>query len=79
MRDKLLAQDCLRTLIELDPSGKSAEVTGAMIDLRPVTVDNAALTAQMVQSAIRLVALTVTEGGYFIDPASGGFDAAHLR
>ncbi len=50
-----------------------------MIDLRPVTVDNAALTAQMVQSAIRLVALTVTEGGYFIDPASGGFDAAHLR
>ncbi len=77
MRDKLLAQDCLTTLIELDPSGKSAEVTGAMIDFLPVTADNAALIAQMAHPAIRIVALTVTEGGYFIDPASGGFDAAH--
>ncbi|MBR3370986.1 MAG: mannitol dehydrogenase family protein [Rhodobacteraceae bacterium] len=77
MRDRLLAQDCLSTLIELDPSGKSAEVTGAMIGFVPVQPDNAALVAQMADPAIRIVALTVTEGGYFIDPASGGFDAAH--
>lgn len=77
MRDKLLAQDCLSTLIELDPSGKSAEVTGAMVDFVPVEPDNAALIAQMAQPEIRIVALTVTEGGYFIDPASGGFDSAH--
>jgi mannitol 2-dehydrogenase len=32
MRDKLLAQDCLTTLIELDPGGISVEITGAMID-----------------------------------------------
>ena len=31
-RTKMLAQHCLTTLIELDPSGKSAEVTGSMID-----------------------------------------------
>ena len=41
MRDRLLAQDCLTTLIELDPSGQSVEVTGAMIDFIPVERGNA--------------------------------------
>jgi len=77
MRDRLLAQDCLTTLIALDPAGRSAEVTGAMTGFLPVQAGNAALIAQMADPAIRIVALTVTEGGYFIDPASGGFDAAH--
>lgn len=77
MRDRLLAQDCLCTLVELDPTGKSAEVTGAMIGFLAVQPDNAALIAQMADPAIRIVSLTVTEGGYFIDPASGGFDSAH--
>jgi len=76
-RDRLLAQDYLTTLIELDPSGKSAEVTGAMIDFVPVEEGNAALIRQIAAPAIRIVSLTVTEGGYFIDPATGGFDAAH--
>ncbi|MFC6638912.1 mannitol dehydrogenase family protein [Sulfitobacter sp. JBTF-M27] len=76
-RERLLAQDCLTTLIELDPSGKAAEVTGAMIDFLPVESDNAALIAQMADPAIRIVSLTVTEGGYFLDAATGGFDAAH--
>ena len=77
MRDKLLAQDCLTTLIELDPSGKSAEVCGAMIGFLPVEEGHGALIAQMSDPAIRIVSLTVTESGYFIDPASGGFSAAH--
>lgn len=76
-RDRLLAQDCLSTLIELDPSGQSAEVCGAMIDFLPVEEDNAALIAQMADPTIRIVSLTVTEGGYYVDPATGGFDAAH--
>jgi len=77
MRAHLLAQDCLTTLIELDPAGKSAEVTGAMTGFLPVQADNAALIAQMADPAIRIVSLTVTEGGYFIDPASGALDATH--
>jgi mannitol 2-dehydrogenase len=31
----------------------------------------------MTDPDIRIVSLTVTEGGYFIDPATGGFDAEH--
>lgn len=76
MRTRLLAQDCLTTLIELDPSGKSAEITGSMIDFIPVAEDNAPLIAQMADPAIRIVALTVTEGGYYT-AADGAFDAAH--
>lgn len=76
-RERLLAQDCLTTLIELDPSGKSAEVCGSMIDFVEVDADNAALIARMTDPAIRIVSLTVTEGGYFIDPATGGFNGAH--
>jgi mannitol 2-dehydrogenase len=77
MRDKLLAQDCLTTLIELDPSGMSAEVIGSMIDYLPIEPTNGALIAKMADPAIRIVGLTVTEGGYYTDPATGDFDAMH--
>ena len=76
-RDRLLAQDCLSTLIELSPEGRAAEVTGSMIGFLPVEENNASLIAQLAEPAIRIVALTVTEGGYYIEPAGGGFDAAH--
>jgi mannitol 2-dehydrogenase len=74
MRDALSAQDCLSTVIELDPEGKSARRVGAMTDFLPVEPDNAALVAAMTDPAIRIVSLTVTEGGYYIDPATGTFD-----
>lgn len=74
-REKLLAQDCLTTLLELDPNGGGAEVVGSMIDYVPIAEGNAPLIAQIADPRIRIVALTITEGGYFI--ASGGFDAAH--
>jgi Mannitol-1-phosphate/altronate dehydrogenases len=77
MRQKMAAQDYLTTLIELDPAGSSAEVVGAMIDYVPVEEGNGALIERMAQPEIRIVALTVTEGGYFIDPATKGFDATH--
>lgn len=76
-REKLLAQDCLTTLIELDPSGKSAEITGSMIDYLPIEEGNGPLIETMADPAIRIVALTVTEGGYYIDPVTKGFDTGH--
>ncbi len=77
MREKLSAQDYLTTLIELDPSGKSAEVVGSMIDYVPVEEGNGPLIARMAEPDIRIVALTVTEGGYYVDPVSNRFDATH--
>ena len=77
MREKLLAQDCLVTLVELDPSGRSAEVSGSMIDFLPVEENNASLIAAMSDPKIRVVSLTVTEGGYYCDPAFGKLDETH--
>jgi mannitol 2-dehydrogenase len=77
MREKLAAQDHLTTLIELRPDGTSAEICGSMIDFLPVESGNAALIAQMADPAIRIVSLTVTEGGYFVNPGTGAFDPAH--
>ena len=77
MRQALLAQDCLSTVIELDPGGKSARRIGSMIDFLPVAPGNAPLVAAMTRPQIRIVSLTVTEGGYFINPATGAFDPAH--
>lgn len=77
MRDALKAQDCLSTVIELDPKGKSARRVGSMIDFLAVEPDNGVLIAAMTRPEIRIVSLTVTEGGYFINPATSAFDPSH--
>lgn len=77
MKEKLHAQDYLTTLIELSPQSQSAEIIGSMIDFIDVTEDNATLIAQLSDPAIRIVSLTVTEGGYYIDVAGDDVDMAH--
>ena len=74
MREALMAQDCLSTVIELDPKGKTARRIGSMIDFVPVEAGNGALILAMARPEIRIVSLTVTEGGYFVSPATGDFD-----
>jgi mannitol 2-dehydrogenase len=76
MRDALAAQDYLSTVITLDPAGNSARRVGAMTGFVPVQDENAPLIAAMTDPAIRIVSLTVTEGGYYV-AASGGFDSTH--
>jgi len=75
MRERLKAQDWLTTVVELDPKGLSAQICGSMIDF--VEVDPAALITRLAEPDIRIVSMTITEGGYFVDPNTGGFDAAH--
>ncbi|WP_411837946.1 mannitol dehydrogenase family protein [Paracoccus sp. ME4] len=75
MRERLAEQDWLTTLVELDPDGLSAQVLGSMIDF--VAVDPAATIAAMADPAIRIVSLTITEGGYYVDAKTDGFDASH--
>ncbi|NRP23149.1 Mannitol 2-dehydrogenase [Ensifer adhaerens] len=76
MRAKLAAQDFLTTVVEQDNNRTGAHVTGAMIDyLKPG--DIAGIVATLADPAIRIVSLTITEGGYFIDPASGVFNPTH--
>jgi mannitol 2-dehydrogenase len=76
MRSAMLAQDCLSTVIELDPAGKTARRVGAMVGFIEVAADNGPLIAAMTDPKIRIVSLTVTEGGYFIDAKTGAFDTS---
>ena len=70
MRSRLMQQDYLTTLIELDPKGTSAEVVGSMIGYVAVEDGNGPLIDQMAADEIRIVSLTVTEGGYYLDPVT---------
>ena len=75
MRQKLKKQNFLTTLIELDPNGnKNCEIVGSMIDYAPVEKNNLSLIKAISDSRIRIVSLTVTEGGYFLDGENGGLD-----
>lgn len=75
MRERLIKQDLLTTVVELDPSGLTAQVTGSMIDFLPVDPD--AIVARMASSETKIVSTTITEGGYYVDALTNGFDAAH--
>nr|WP_198670453.1 mannitol dehydrogenase family protein [Oceanicella sp. SM1341] len=77
MRETLGAQDWLTTVVELEPGNNRARVTGAMIDFVEVERENRALIARMAAPEIRIVSLTVTEGGYCINPATQAFDPEH--
>jgi mannitol 2-dehydrogenase len=77
MRRRLQQQDWLSTIVDLDPEGSSARVVGAMVDFLPV--EPAAIVKALCDPRIRIVSLTITEGGYFLDTATGRFDADHPR
>ncbi len=77
MRDLLAPQDWMFSVIELAPGDLRARVIGAMAGFVPVEEGNAALIAAMADPGIRIVSLTVTEGGYFVDPDSGTFSPDH--
>jgi mannitol 2-dehydrogenase len=74
-RAALERQDWLSTVVEMSPGTYEARVTGAMIDFCPIEAQ--AIIQRIADPAIRIISLTITEGGYFIDAANGGFDTAH--
>jgi mannitol 2-dehydrogenase len=76
MRGDLVAQDLLTTVVEQEAAHSTARIVGSMIEFAGVG-DNAALVARLCDPAIRIVSLTITEGGYCIDPATQRFDTAN--
>lgn len=77
MRDKLSAQNWLSTVVELNEDNIKAQICGSMIDF--VDIQAQSLVERMSQASTRIVSLTITEGGYFIDPDSGLFDTEHAE
>jgi len=75
-REKLKQQDWLTTVVEQEATSSKARVIGPHIDfVRPGDV---AMTLDVLsRPQIRIVSLTITEGGYYISPATQEFDSAH--
>ena len=72
----LAAQDFLTTVVTQEAERSQARVTGAMIDF-VAPGDAVAIIERLVDPRTRIVSLTVTEGGYYIDPATQAFDPDH--
>lgn len=76
LRDRLESQDYLTTVVEQEAERSDARVIGSMIGyVEPG--DPVAIIAALSDPAIRIVSMTITEGGYFIDPATGDFNPDH--
>jgi mannitol 2-dehydrogenase len=76
MRRDLASQDLLTTVVEQEVGRSQARITASMIDFLPAG-DATAIVRKLADPAIRIVSLTITEGGYYIDPATQRFDARH--
>jgi mannitol 2-dehydrogenase len=76
MRHDLLAQDLLTTVVAQEAASSQARVTAPMVDFVEPG-DTRAILAALTDPRTRIVSLTVTEGGYYVDPATQAFDAAH--
>lgn len=77
MRDALAAQDHLYTLVERAPDGGvRGRVIGSIIDYLFAPDSPTDVLALLTDPRIRIVSLTITEGGYHVNQATGGFDAS---
>ena len=75
MRDALGAQDNLYTLVASAPDGTSdARVIGSIHEYLFAPDDPEAVLARLADPRTRIVSMTITEGGYSINDATGEFD-----
>lgn len=72
MADALVPQDCLYTVVERGAGGESsARVIGAMSEFLFAPDDPDTVIERMAADDIRIVSLTITEGGYCFDQETG--------
>ncbi|HEX8508377.1 MAG TPA: mannitol dehydrogenase family protein [Propionibacteriaceae bacterium] len=75
IRDIFAAQDHLYTLVTVAPGGETeARVIGSVREFLYAPDDPAAVQVKLADPATRIVSLTITEGGYSINDATGEFE-----
>ncbi len=77
MRDALQGQNHLYTLAERSADKQSARVIGSIVEYIYAPEANEAAVEKMANPETRIVSLTITEGGYFIDEGTGNFIIQH--
>ncbi|SET53514.1 mannitol dehydrogenase family protein [Thorsellia anophelis] len=75
MRDALKAQDCLYTMVIKHPDGHyQARVIGSIVDYLFAPDNPKAVIECMASETVKIVSLTITEGGYNFDHVTGEFN-----
>ncbi|MFX1818550.1 mannitol dehydrogenase family protein [Pseudarthrobacter sp. CC4] len=78
MKQVMDSQDCLYTLVVKNPDGtREGRVIGSIIEYLFAPDDPEAVIEKMASGAVRIVSLTVTEGGYNFHHVTGEFDAGN--
>ena len=77
VKDVLSAQDGLYTVVERGHEGQTARVVGSIGSIHYAPNDGAAVRAALADPRTRVVSLTITGNGYFLDPVTREFDASH--
>jgi mannitol 2-dehydrogenase len=76
MQEVLTRQDCLYTLVVKHPDGSlEPRVIGSLVDYLFAPDDPERVLGVMTHPTTRIVSLTITEGGYRVNAATGEFDA----
>lgn len=81
IHDGLASQDCLYSLIEMESGSDHLRVVGSLVEHLYAPDQTQAVLARMAAAECAIISLTVTEGGYFIEDASGRFlaDSVSVR
>src|SRR6202000_1102467 len=77
VKDVLSAQDGLYTVVERGHEGETARVVGSIGSVHYAPNDGAAVRAALADPHTRVVSLTITGNGYFLDPVTREFDTSH--
>ena len=68
-------QDYLYTVVELDDKQATPKIVGSIIDMLPYQDDHISIKDALMDDKTKIVSMTVTEGGYFLNPSTNEFDA----
>jgi mannitol 2-dehydrogenase len=77
IRDVLVSQDFLYTVVERSVHGENARVIGSILNFLYAPGNGQEVIEKMASPATLIVTLTITEGGYYIHQGTGEFDAQH--
>lgn len=77
VRDQLVPQDCLYTLVERSNQGEKFQIIGAVVDTLVGPENPAAIIDAIAQKSIKILSMTITEKGYCHDPATGNLQLQH--
>src|SRR5579859_2927894 len=77
MADALVPQNCLYTVVERSAEQDRARVVGSMGGYTFAPDHQEQVLQLLADPAIRIVSLTITEGGYLVDDKTGVFDSTN--